>query len=241
MPEANGEHRSDPPSTAQTRTALVEAAQRLFSEQGYASVGIRDIAEAAGANIASINYYFGSKQALYLEAVRSAMACAADESPWVVLEPDIADAEAAAIMLARFVRGYIAHLSAPAPRPTCGMLMLWEAVRPSEAIDDVVREHVAPSGAMLDELMVRLLGDDDRPRARLHARSVLGQVLHYHVFHPFIERLDAEERDAPEDVAAHIIRFSLGAMGYGDDFIDRIMTRAGKPDELVGSSQEPRP
>ena len=62
-----------PESSSQTREALLEAAQRLFSSRGYAEVGIREIAEQAGANVASIKYYFGSKHDLYLESVRQAM------------------------------------------------------------------------------------------------------------------------------------------------------------------------
>jgi AcrR family transcriptional regulator len=35
-----------------------------IAEQGYAATSSRDIAKAAGANVASINYHFGSKEAL---------------------------------------------------------------------------------------------------------------------------------------------------------------------------------
>ena len=56
-----------------TREALLDAAEALFSSKGYAAVGIREITDAAGVNIASIKYHFGSKSELYLETVRRAM------------------------------------------------------------------------------------------------------------------------------------------------------------------------
>ena len=47
---------------------LIEAAMPLFPEKGFAGVSIREIADAAGVNSASISYYFGGKEGLY-EAV----------------------------------------------------------------------------------------------------------------------------------------------------------------------------
>ncbi|MGD8385041.1 MAG: TetR/AcrR family transcriptional regulator [Lysobacterales bacterium] len=47
---------------------ILAIAERMFAEQGYAAVSIRQIAEAAGVNPALVHYYFGSKHAL-LQAV----------------------------------------------------------------------------------------------------------------------------------------------------------------------------
>lgn len=55
---------------AATRTALLEAARRHFTEHGYDGTGVRDIAASAGADATLIFRYFGSKQALFAEAVR---------------------------------------------------------------------------------------------------------------------------------------------------------------------------
>ena len=50
-----------------SRAKLLTTAERLFARQGYAEISTRQIAAAAGLNAALINYYFGSKQALYRE------------------------------------------------------------------------------------------------------------------------------------------------------------------------------
>jgi len=42
----------------------------MFAEQGFASVSIRDLTAEAGVNIASINYYFGSKDKLLYEVFK---------------------------------------------------------------------------------------------------------------------------------------------------------------------------
>jgi AcrR family transcriptional regulator len=47
------------------REDIVNAAERLFSQDSYAAVSIRDIAAAAGVNSALIRYHFGTKEDLY--------------------------------------------------------------------------------------------------------------------------------------------------------------------------------
>ncbi len=44
---------------------IKEAARKLFTQKGFAAVKTRDIAEAAGINLALLNYYFRSKQKLF--------------------------------------------------------------------------------------------------------------------------------------------------------------------------------
>jgi AcrR family transcriptional regulator len=48
-----------------TRGRLLDEALRLFAQKGYAQTSTREICQAAGANAASIHYYFGDKRALY--------------------------------------------------------------------------------------------------------------------------------------------------------------------------------
>ncbi len=52
-------------NTAAARERLLHAALNLFAQQGYATTSTREIAEAAGTNLAAIKYYFGDKAGLY--------------------------------------------------------------------------------------------------------------------------------------------------------------------------------
>jgi AcrR family transcriptional regulator len=47
-----------------TKEKLLNHAERLFAEKGIASTSIRDLTQATGVNIASVNYHFGSKHGL---------------------------------------------------------------------------------------------------------------------------------------------------------------------------------
>ena len=47
-----------------TKRAILQAAEVLFAEQGYAQTSMRSITARAGVNLASVNYHFGSKKNL---------------------------------------------------------------------------------------------------------------------------------------------------------------------------------
>jgi AcrR family transcriptional regulator len=48
-----------------TENKIIEAAIPLFATKGFAAVSVKELAEAAGVNIALISYYFGGKEKLY--------------------------------------------------------------------------------------------------------------------------------------------------------------------------------
>ncbi len=51
---------------AHARTSLILAAAEVFGESSLDSATTREIAQRAGQNVASISYYFGSKEGLYI-------------------------------------------------------------------------------------------------------------------------------------------------------------------------------
>ena len=57
----------------EARNHLLAAALKLFAEKGFASTSTRQLAAAAGVNIAAISYYFGDKAGLYRAAYTEPM------------------------------------------------------------------------------------------------------------------------------------------------------------------------
>ncbi|MFM2170054.1 MAG: hypothetical protein RI957_283 [Verrucomicrobiota bacterium] len=47
-----------------TKSRLMEAAERLIAEKGFDAVSVRDITGLAKANVAAVNYHFGSREGL---------------------------------------------------------------------------------------------------------------------------------------------------------------------------------
>ncbi len=51
-------------SQLDTRTRIMDVAEGLFAERGYAATSLRDITGEADANLAAVNYHFQSKEGL---------------------------------------------------------------------------------------------------------------------------------------------------------------------------------
>lgn len=57
-------------NAAATRAAILDSARVRFGREGYDEVGMRDIARDVGVDAAMVSRYFGSKEELFVEALR---------------------------------------------------------------------------------------------------------------------------------------------------------------------------
>lgn len=64
----------------QTRAALIEAAGELAAELGWPNVQAKHVCERAGVNTASVNYWFGGRDALYESVLEKIPNALIDES-----------------------------------------------------------------------------------------------------------------------------------------------------------------
>src|SRR3990167_5473118 len=96
---------------AETRAQLVEAALDVFGRLGFEGATTREIAKAAGANLAAIVYHFGSKEALHLavaEHVASRIARSVGPALAEAANPAAAATpKAARAMFARLIETYV--------------------------------------------------------------------------------------------------------------------------------------
>ncbi len=49
---------------SKSKLRLLDAAEQLFAERGFESVSVRDVTQLAEANVAAVNYHFGSRDGL---------------------------------------------------------------------------------------------------------------------------------------------------------------------------------
>jgi AcrR family transcriptional regulator len=49
---------------SESKRRLLDAAEQLFADRGFESVSVRDITQLAKANVAAVNYHFGSREGL---------------------------------------------------------------------------------------------------------------------------------------------------------------------------------
>ena len=91
---------------AETRTKILDAAELLFADLSYEGTALRDVSEAAKANIALSIYYFGTKQNLFNAVV--ARRGAEIEATRMATLATIAPTLSAEETIRALVRGYVA-------------------------------------------------------------------------------------------------------------------------------------
>jgi AcrR family transcriptional regulator len=89
-----------------TKERILDAAEHLFAERGFASTSLRDITAEAGANLAAVNYYFQSKDAL-IQAVFARRIGPVNERRLAMLDAAEAKAGRRPVPLRNLVRAFI--------------------------------------------------------------------------------------------------------------------------------------
>jgi AcrR family transcriptional regulator len=137
----------------QSRERLREAAMRLFAEHGFAKTSTREIAQAAGANVAAISYYFGDKAGLYQAAF--ADMC-------VPPEDNIALFDQPHFTLRQSLAGFYRQMLAPLQQGETAQLFmrLWfrEMLEPTGLWADEINHSIKPEHHAMVRVLCRHLG-----------------------------------------------------------------------------------
>lgn len=163
--------RASRPDGAATRQHLLDIAGQLFAERGFADATSKEICERAGTPMASVNYHFGSREALYEAALVEAHRQIVGLDELVALAADLSDPrEQLRAVLSRFV-GLATHTGTP-----WGFrLMLREVLSPSKAIPALIESTVRPKAAFMLKMIGEVLGVD--PATPVVQRAVMFSVL----------------------------------------------------------------
>ncbi len=201
-----------------TKSRLLEAAGQEFAQKGYDAASIRKICDRVGANCAAVNYHFGSKEQLYLEALLEAHRCGTQVIPEEFLLQGTP-----AEQLARFIHHFLKNVVALAQKNTWHhTLMLREMIQPTVALETLVREAIRPKFERLLGILRRACPDVDDRRLHALAFSVIGQCLHYRTAGEVNRRLigeDAYESLDLEFLSHHISGFCLAALGLAPPLV----------------------
>lgn len=192
-----------------TRERIADAAGEIFAERGFDGTTVRDICQRAGANIAAVNYYFGDKQRLYVEAVVRAHRWRMEQARL----PEWSEGTPAETKLADFIITFIRRVRTGPEGTWHTKLMMREMANPTAACAELVQSSIRPQFEILLEVLRELLPQDiDEERLRLNAFSIVGQCLFYHFADPVIRNLLSDESYSALDIetlAQHVTQFSL--------------------------------
>jgi len=176
-PAARGERGEE------TRQRLLQAAIDVFGRHGF-EASTRQLAAAAGVNLAAIPYHFESKHGLYLAAaehiageIRSRLDPALDRARLALAAPAPPDAADARALLAEILEAF-ARMMVDDASASWARFVIREQMEPSDAFDRLHGGFIGPAFATLAPLIARITGGTaEDERVRLQVPRLLGQIL----------------------------------------------------------------
>ncbi len=157
--------------SGKTRERLLTAASRIFAEQGFQESTIADICERAETNIASVNYHFGDKERLYLEAWRYAFNQELDNHP---SDGGIAEAAPAEQRLAGRIHSLIARVADD--NSYSFAIINKEMAQPTRLLADILEKEINPQRLQMLALLKECLGQAaTEQRIQYCHTSIMGQ------------------------------------------------------------------
>ena len=153
------------PGVSGTREAILDAARRAFAEQGYQRATIRGVARLAGVDPALVHHYFGTKQELFVAAVRLPVNPVDQLTAVLAAEPDQVGPRIVATFLSIWD-----HAAGQNP-----LLALIRSAVTDEQAAAMLREFITEE--VLGPLARRLGSPDARLRATLAGSQLIGLAM----------------------------------------------------------------
>jgi TetR/AcrR family transcriptional regulator, regulator of cefoperazone and chloramphenicol sensitivity len=190
-----------------TRARILQAAGPIFAEYGYRAATIKQITDAAKANVAAVNYHFGDKSKLYLEVLRRALPDPG--GPIFCTQPGYCPRE----QLRIFISNYLAFMLGEDHPKWHGQVLARELESPTEALPKLVEENLRPCTMHLENVVREIyVRQPDQEQIRLVAHSIIALSI-YWVKHrdflsyvwPGLTMTDAQV----ESIGNHVYEFAL--------------------------------
>lgn len=203
-------------TTTTTPERILEAAGEIFGREGFKAATIRRIADAANANVASINYHFRDKEGLYAAVLENLFKLGFSRFP---ADQGVGHETPPEERLRTFIRGMFHRLlssegwgglSGP------GQLIAREFLEPTPSFEPIIEKYINPHKDMLVSILAELLGNNPPPEILAPcALSVIGQCIYYALGAPVIRRLTEHANPTEGNLnllAEFVWQFSLGGI-----------------------------
>lgn len=196
---------------------LLDTAEGLFCERGFKGTSIRDIAAVAGCNIASVNYYFGSKEKLYeqvwhrhLIPMRDArIASISKVLSQSGVHPDLED------LLRSFAVTFVGSMVDVGRGGRLSKLMAREYIDSHLPTNMFVDEVMKPTITAMHRALVKTCPGLDESKILPVVFSIVGQLVHFVYIKTMFEQSN-DDLDLPildsQEVVNHIVKFSAAGI-----------------------------
>jgi AcrR family transcriptional regulator len=192
---------------SEAKLKILDTAERLFGEEGYKAVSLRRITAEAGVNLASIHYYFGSKEELLDELVRR-RAVPVNEERMESLRSLKEAAGPNPIGLEDLLTAFMLPAFRSAGRSP-GWLKLMGRLHAEGVMPAVGRKHFGAAGMQFLAEMRRTLPGLPEDELAWRAYFAVGAMAHALSARPS-EFTGGRPEESPSDVARRVVAFLSG-------------------------------
>ncbi len=206
----------DQPEADTTRDRLLEAAERLFAENGFDGASVREVTTAARCNIASVNYHFGTKDNLYREVFQRRLSALRELRISRLNEALEQAGESATVelVLETFTSAFLEPLANESDGRLIIKLMAREMLDPHLPTEVFFKQMIDPVSQCLSDALRKVAPGLDKRSAALCVHSVVAQLVH--VIHYARLRYGTDAVGWPgsdlELMARHVTRFSTAGV-----------------------------
>jgi AcrR family transcriptional regulator len=199
-------------SDVNTKTALLAAAIAVFAEKGFDSATVRDICGRAKANVAAVNYHYGSKDGLYAAVLEEIFPTGKEWQAQV--SPRLSPED----RLREFIRGLVSDIYERGSDTIAQhwAIFLREMAKPSRNLDIIVQHQVQPRANELRSILADILGPDTPKTTLAYCSSnIWAMMLDHLLIQPILDRLTPHRPAVDgilDDFVDHVTRFSLGGL-----------------------------
>lgn len=198
-------------SDSSTKDKLLNAAVDAFAAKGFENATVAEICEMAGANVASINYHFGSKENLLREVIHRAFDLAESLHP---IAGNLSPGATAEDRLRAFMDAMIQRCFDPGPAGQFDRIMSHEMKHESDRQSMIITECRQLHGQILDGILTDLLGTRSRPVIDQARVAVIGLCFFPNVI-PSLRSVLFPDSVTPAALRRHIdrqITFALAGL-----------------------------
>ena len=219
---ASQDNKNNAVSVKSVKDRLVNAAEELFCERGFKGTSIRDIAASAGCNIASVNYYLGSKEKLYEEVWHRHLIPMRDLRIASInkvmsqtgTSPDLES------LLRSFADTFVGSMVDSSSMSRLSMLMAREYIDSHLPTNMFVEEVMMPTITAMNGALAKTCPDLDESKILPVVFSIVGQLVHLVHVKTMFEH-GGDDLDLPpfdyHEILDHIVEFSAaGIRAYID-------------------------
>lgn len=195
-----------------TREKLLAAASDVFVEKGFRDTTVAEICKRAGANISAVNYYFGSKEAIYQEAWRHSF----EES--ILAYPQDGGVKADAPAEDRLKGQIMALMARIADEDNRDFFISqMECINPTGLLEEVMKSELIPMREKTVALVRELLGPSATDEQVVFSEiCIISMCLHPMLIRRVRQRAANPEVPAMIDdldaFAGHVMKFALAGI-----------------------------